>query len=56
MGVRCGDREGLAEAVLTVLTSDRLWLELHQRSQRAYEKYFSWEAIATRFVELLRHV
>jgi glycosyltransferase involved in cell wall biosynthesis len=56
MAVSWGDREALAEAVVKVLTDERLWLELHQRSQRAYEKYFSWEAIAGRFVELLRDV
>jgi len=53
VGVPPGNRQALAEAVLTVLTNDRLWLELHERSQRAYDKYFSWEAIAGRFVELL---
>ncbi|HMD83427.1 MAG TPA: glycosyltransferase [Terriglobia bacterium] len=55
LGVPWGDREALAEAVVKVLTNDHLWLELHQRSQRAYEKYFSWEAIAAHFVELLGH-
>jgi glycosyltransferase involved in cell wall biosynthesis len=53
VGVPQGDRQALGEAVVKVLTNDRLWLDLHQRSQRAYDKYFSWEAIAGRFVELL---
>jgi glycosyltransferase involved in cell wall biosynthesis len=53
VGVPCGDREALAAAVVNVLTDDHLWLELYQRSRRAYERYFSWEAVAARFVELL---
>lgn len=53
VSVPYGDREGLAAAVVNVLTDDHLWLELHQRSQRAYERHFSWEAVATRFVEFL---
>lgn len=53
VGVPCGDREALATAVVDVLTNDHLWLDLHQRSRRAYERYFSWEAVAARFVELL---
>jgi glycosyltransferase involved in cell wall biosynthesis len=55
VGVRWGDREALAKALLTVLTNRRLWLELHQQCRRAHEMYFSWRAIATRFVELLDH-
>jgi len=50
-----GDREGLAQAALRVLTDSQLWLELHQRSERAHQKYFSWEAVAARFTELLNH-
>ncbi len=53
LGVPCGDREALAAAVVRVLTNDDLWLELHQRSRRAYERYFSWEAVAARFLGLL---
>jgi len=53
--VPCGDREGLAEATVKVLTDRKLWLELHQRSRIPYEKYFSWEAVASRFVELFNH-
>jgi glycosyltransferase involved in cell wall biosynthesis len=55
VGVPPGDREALAQAVVRVLTNNSLWLDLHQRSQCAYERYFSWEAIAARFVELLGH-
>ncbi|MFZ0960211.1 MAG: glycosyltransferase family 4 protein [Terriglobia bacterium] len=53
VAVPCGDRQALAAAVVKVLTDGQLWLDLHQRSRRAYEKYFSWEAVATRFVDLL---
>jgi len=53
MGVRCGDREALAAAVVEVLTNDDLWRELQERSRRAYEEYFSWEAVAARFVEVV---
>jgi len=31
-------------------------LELRRQSQLAYQKYFSWDAVAARFVELLDHV
>jgi len=53
VAVPCGDREALAEAVVKILTNEGLWRELHQRSQRAHEQCFSWEAIAARFVEIL---
>jgi len=38
-----------------VLTDHQLWLELRERSQRAYERYFSWEAVAARFLKILDH-
>jgi len=44
-----GDRATLAEALTRVLTDEKLRLELHQRSKDAYQKYFSWDAIADRF-------
>ena len=50
--VACGDCEGLAEATVKILTDRALWLELHYRSKRAYEKYFAWDAVAGRFLEL----
>jgi glycosyltransferase involved in cell wall biosynthesis len=55
VGVRCGDRQGLAEATIRILADRQLWLELHQRSQTHFGKYFSWESIAARFVELFDH-
>ncbi|HEV2382716.1 MAG TPA: hypothetical protein VG206_23360 [Terriglobia bacterium] len=51
--VPCGDRESLAQAALRVLTDGPFWLDLHQRSERAHQRYFSWEAVAGRFTELL---
>jgi glycosyltransferase involved in cell wall biosynthesis len=47
------DGEKLAEATVRVLADPQLWLDLHERSRRAYEKYFSWEAVASRFLEVL---
>lgn len=48
-----GDRSAIAEALTRVLTDDKLRLELQQRSKNAYDKYFSWDAIAQRFREEL---
>jgi glycosyltransferase involved in cell wall biosynthesis len=55
VAVRRGDPQALGEAAVTVLTNQQLWLELRQRSQRAYEKYFSWEAVAGRILEALNN-
>lgn len=49
-----GNREALAEALTRVLTDDTLWHELHQRSLNAQRTYFCWDAIAQRFVEILK--
>lgn len=51
--VPIGDREELSRAVARVLTDSQLWDELHQRNLRAHEKYFSWDAIAAKFVNML---
>ncbi len=51
-----GDREALAAALSRVLADDTLRKELRQRSVAANEKYFSWTAIAQRFLEVLTHV
>jgi hypothetical protein len=48
-----GNREALAEALTRVLTDENLWWELHQRSKEAQRRYFSWDAIAKRFLEVL---
>jgi glycosyltransferase involved in cell wall biosynthesis len=49
-----GDREALAGALAKVLTDDVYRSQLRRRSVGARDKYFSWEAIATRYVEALR--
>jgi glycosyltransferase involved in cell wall biosynthesis len=54
VGVRYPDAEELADATVRVLTDPKLWRELHERSQQAYEAYFSWEAVASRFLNVLR--
>jgi glycosyltransferase involved in cell wall biosynthesis len=56
IGVPYRDTEKLAEATVQVLTDPDLWRNLHERGHRAYEKYFSWEAVANRFVEVLHRV
>jgi glycosyltransferase involved in cell wall biosynthesis len=48
-----GNRKELSQAVARVLTDAQLWEELHGRSLRAHEKYFSWDAIADKFVKIL---
>jgi glycosyltransferase involved in cell wall biosynthesis len=45
----------LADATSRVLTDDQLWRELRDRSWLAHEKYFSWKAIAGRFLEVLHY-
>jgi glycosyltransferase involved in cell wall biosynthesis len=54
MLVSQGDEEALADALTLVLSDGGLWRRLHERSVAAYRRYFSWEAIADRFVETLR--
>ncbi|MDJ1179458.1 glycosyltransferase [Roseofilum sp. BLCC_M91] len=48
-----GDYEALAENLIRVLKDDQLWLDLHHRNIEAYQKYFSWDMIAKRFIEEL---
>jgi glycosyltransferase involved in cell wall biosynthesis len=47
------DREGLAQALVQVLTDEKLCGELRQRSVAAAQKYFSWDAIASQFVSAM---
>ena len=47
------DREALAGAVARVLKDPQLWRDLHERSVRAQQKYFSWDVIAASFGEAL---
>jgi glycosyltransferase involved in cell wall biosynthesis len=44
-----GDRDALAKALSCVLSDERLRQDLHLRSLRAHENYFSWDKIAERF-------
>lgn len=47
------DKEALADALTRVLKDDNLWQDLYQRSLDAQQKYFSWDAIANRFLKVL---
>ena len=49
--VENGDCEALARALAQILTDAKLYRKLCQRSAAAGEKYFSWDAIASQFVE-----
>jgi glycosyltransferase involved in cell wall biosynthesis len=51
--VEAGDREGLAQALASILTDEKLYRELCERSANAARKYFSWDAIATQFANAL---
>ena len=45
----------LSRVLLTVLSDTRLRDELAAKSRMAFETYFSWKAIAVRYVEVLSH-
>jgi glycosyltransferase involved in cell wall biosynthesis len=40
----------LSQALAQVLTDEKMYQELRQRSQAAARDYFSWDAIASQFV------
>lgn len=46
------DREALADSLVRVLTNQKLYAELSQRSVAAAEKYFFWNSIAAQFTKL----
>jgi glycosyltransferase involved in cell wall biosynthesis len=48
-----GDTNAIGDALTKVLTDETLRRELAERSRSAFESYFSWRAIAARYVELL---
>lgn len=48
-----GDKEKLAQALTQVLSDDSFREELKQRSIKAYHTYFTWEAIANKFINVL---
>jgi glycosyltransferase involved in cell wall biosynthesis len=47
------DREGLADGLCRILTDEKLCGDLRTRNLAAAAKYFSWDAIATKFRETL---
>ena len=47
------DREGLVQALAQVLTDEKLYRELRQRSVTAAQQYFCWDAIASQFVSAM---
>ncbi|MDE2179511.1 MAG: glycosyltransferase family 4 protein [candidate division NC10 bacterium] len=47
------DSGALADGLTRVLSDRDLWQHLHERSVEAYRRHFSWEAIATRYIEVL---
>jgi glycosyltransferase involved in cell wall biosynthesis len=51
--VPSGNRDALAEALIRVLEDDEYRAELRRRSWYAREQFFSWDAIAARFSEVL---
>ena len=48
-----GNRDALAEALHQVLTDERLWNQLHERSRQVQANYFSWDRIAERYLTVL---
>jgi glycosyltransferase involved in cell wall biosynthesis len=51
---RYRDQGALGAALAELLSNRDLWHSLHERSVEAYRRYFSWDAIAGRFVEALQ--
>jgi glycosyltransferase involved in cell wall biosynthesis len=47
------DSEELSNELVQVLTDEELWQEMHEKNVRALEQYFSWDAVADRYVKLL---
>ncbi len=47
--VEVHDRDRLVEALYEVLSNEKVFRELRQRSAIAAQKYFSWDAIASQF-------
>ncbi|HEX2713035.1 MAG TPA: glycosyltransferase [Candidatus Acidoferrales bacterium] len=55
-GVLCAaeqDREALGKALGRVLSEPAVWHDLYRLNIEAYERYFSWEAIAARYAAVL---
>ena len=45
--------EALGDSLVRVLSDGKLWQELHQRSVKAQTEFFSWKAVADRYVQAL---
>jgi glycosyltransferase involved in cell wall biosynthesis len=45
--------EALSDELAQVLTDEKLWLEMHERSLRAQVQFFSWDAVAHRYLNML---
>jgi glycosyltransferase involved in cell wall biosynthesis len=46
------ETDALAGALVEVLTDGDLWTALHERNLRAQEQYFSWDAVAEKYLAL----
>jgi glycosyltransferase involved in cell wall biosynthesis len=46
------DRDALAKALCRVLSDEKRWNELHERSLRAQADYFSWDTIARQYLQV----
>ena len=53
--VSYGDRGALGAALRRILLDRNLWQELHEKSLRAYSRYFSWGLIAKKFEQALNN-
>ena len=47
------DREELVQGLAEILTDEKLYRELRQRSVSAAQKYFCWDAIASQFADAM---
>ena len=45
--------EILSDGLAQVLTDEKLWHDMHEKSLRAHARHFSWDAVADRYVKLL---
>jgi glycosyltransferase involved in cell wall biosynthesis len=50
--VESDDRDALADSLVRVLTNQKLYAELSQRSLTTAKKYFSWDSIAAQFAQV----
>jgi glycosyltransferase involved in cell wall biosynthesis len=48
------DQKALGAALARVMIDEKLQLELRDRSRRAQERYFSWNVIAKRYIQIMK--